>query len=372
LQVGFSTMSSTALVPLICYSHPNGQQSNLKNPNIFCGSEDHTLMVIFGVLLLVFGVCGFLSVCAWLAYRCPHYSNTGRYDLVQSSKFLLGRFRLDVWWYGVPLLVRGPLLALTVVIAPDTPALQVLFCQIILLSYMSLQLYHWPWKAPILNVVDFLSCFLITISVVVSGFYIPAVTGDLQSTFATLSTIVLGLLFAVVGLMVVLAVLALFYRAAIGSQKELAIMTAGKTPPPSAVSDDLYDALQRLNPSTKEDIHMQMEILGVYDLKCLITALTVLKSEVMPALESHRASIIGRTSSNSLRASRLTSAAFTANPNTSKRSVAAKSRATSRMTTQEEPEKQIETKTSESERSAPEITNEPKAEGNSKEETSWV
>lgn len=49
-------------------------------------------------------------------------------------------------------------------------------------------------------------------------------------------------------------------------------------------------------------------------------------------------------------ASRLTSAAFTANPNTSKRSVAAKSRATSRMTTQEEPEKQIETKTSESER----------------------
>mgnify|MGYP002803884561 CR=1 FL=1 len=372
LQVGFSTMSSTALVPLICYSHPNGQQSNLKNPNIFCGSEDHTLMVIFGVLLLVFGVCGFLSVCAWLAYRCPHYSNTGRYDLVQSSKFLLGRFRLDVWWYGVPLLVRGPLLALTVVIAPDTPALQVLFCQIILLSYMSLQLYHWPWKAPILNVVDFLSCFLITFLVVVTGFYIPAVTGDLESTFATLSTIVLGLLFAVVGLMVALAVLALFYRAAIGSQKELAIMTAGKTPPPSAVSDDLYDALQRLNPSTKEDIHMQMEILGVYDLKCLITALTVLKSEVMPALESHRASIIGRTSSNSLRASRLTSAAFTANPNTSKRSVAAKSRATSRKTTQEEPEKQIETKTSESERSAPEITNEPKAEDNSNQETSWV
>lgn len=30
-QVGFSTMSSTALVPLICYSHPNGQQSNLKH-----------------------------------------------------------------------------------------------------------------------------------------------------------------------------------------------------------------------------------------------------------------------------------------------------------------------------------------------------
>lgn len=359
LQVGFSTMSSTALVPLICYSHPNGQQSNLKHPNIFCGSEDHTLMVIFGVILLVFGVCGFLSVCAWLAYRSPHYSSTGRYDLVQSSKFLLGRFRLDVWWYGVPLLVRGPLLALTVVIAPDTPALQVLFCQIILLCYMSLQLYHWPWKAPILNVVDFLSCFLITILVVVSGFYIPAATGDLQETFAVLSTIVISLLFSVVGLMVVLAILALFYRAAIGSQKELAIMTAGKTPPPSAVSDELFEALQQLHPASKEDLSKQMEILAVYDLKCLITALTVLKSEVLPALD-----VGGAKRSGSLRSSRLTSAAFTAKQNKPKSSVAS----TSHRTTQGEQEKQTETTTSVEteghERSAPEITNEPKAEHN--------
>ena len=29
--------------------------------------------------------------------------------MVQSSRFLLGRFRLDVWWYGVPLLLRGSL-----------------------------------------------------------------------------------------------------------------------------------------------------------------------------------------------------------------------------------------------------------------------
>lgn len=33
--------------------------------------------------------------------------------------------------------------------------------------------------------------------------------------------------------MILASVLALFYRAAIGSQKELKIMTVGKTPPPS-------------------------------------------------------------------------------------------------------------------------------------------
>ena len=63
LQVGFSTMSSTALVPLVCYSHPSGQRSNFKNPNIICGSESHTVMVIFGSLLLVFGFLKALKRC---------------------------------------------------------------------------------------------------------------------------------------------------------------------------------------------------------------------------------------------------------------------------------------------------------------------
>ena len=40
---------------------------------------------------------------------------------------------------------------------------------------------------------------------------------------------------AEVGIMIVAAVLALFYRAAIGSQSELKIMTVGTTPPPKQV-----------------------------------------------------------------------------------------------------------------------------------------
>ena len=48
-------MSATSLVPLICYTHPNGQTSNLKNANILCGSEEHTPMLIGGCLLLAFG-----------------------------------------------------------------------------------------------------------------------------------------------------------------------------------------------------------------------------------------------------------------------------------------------------------------------------
>lgn len=55
------------------------------------------------------GVCGFLALCSWLAWKSPSFSTLGRYDLIQSSAFLLGRFRLDVWWWELPLLLRGDL-----------------------------------------------------------------------------------------------------------------------------------------------------------------------------------------------------------------------------------------------------------------------
>ena len=171
--------------------------------------------------------------------------------MVQSARFLLGRFRLDVWWYGVPLLLRGalsappcnsafpprsmvkwvggatdqgPLLALPVVFFPDTPALQVLCCQCILISYVSLQLLSWPWKAPILNIVDFTTCFLLAVLVMVTGFYVPAVTGDTLQTMQAFSVLILAAIFGVVALMMFLALMALFFRAAIGSQQDSATL----------------------------------------------------------------------------------------------------------------------------------------------------
>jgi len=281
MQVGFSTMSSIALVPMICYAHPNGQHSNLKHPIIFCGEPEHTGMLIVGSLLLAFGVCGFLALCSWLAWKSPTFSSMGRYDLVQSSKFLLGRFRLDVWWWGLPLLLRGPLLAMTVVLAPDTPALQVVGCQTILMVFMAAQVYNWPWKAPILNVVDFVVCFLLSLLVVITGFYVPAVTGEVLDTFQALSMAILVCLMGVVALMILCAVLALFYRAAIGSQNELAIMTVGSTPPPSKVSVDLFNVVKALQNATKETIDQKVAGLGVYDLQNLLVAITILNSEVV-------------------------------------------------------------------------------------------
>ena len=66
-------MSSTALVPMVCYRHPNGQRSNIKHPNILCGSEQHTIMLICGYLLLALGLLAGISSVeakATLELRC--------------------------------------------------------------------------------------------------------------------------------------------------------------------------------------------------------------------------------------------------------------------------------------------------------------
>eukprot|EP00438_Fugacium_kawagutii_P011961 Skav219332 [mRNA] locus=scaffold1957:489443:489775:- [translate_table: standard] len=47
------------------------------------------------------------------------------------------RFRLDSWWFGVPLLVRGPLINLPVVAATDYPPIQVVIIAMVLTTTMA-------------------------------------------------------------------------------------------------------------------------------------------------------------------------------------------------------------------------------------------
>ena len=53
----------------------------------------------------------------------------------------------DSWWFGVPLLARGPLIALPIVLATDYPAVQTVWVTFILLSFLACQALAWPWKA---------------------------------------------------------------------------------------------------------------------------------------------------------------------------------------------------------------------------------
>ena len=144
--MAFSTVSTIALAPLMCYTHPNGLQSILKYPNVMCGDSEHTSMLIAGVLLLIFGVFGFLTLCTYAATQVPHWSAREQHARVRAFRFLVFRFRLDSWWFGVPLLTRGPLISLPIVLATDYPPIQTIFVTSILAGFLAIQTLAWPWK----------------------------------------------------------------------------------------------------------------------------------------------------------------------------------------------------------------------------------
>lgn len=74
-----------------------------------------------------------------LTAQVPQWSSERNHKLVGACRFLIFRFRLDSWWFGVPLLLRGPLLSLPVVLATDYPPVQILMIAMLLTSFLVLR-----------------------------------------------------------------------------------------------------------------------------------------------------------------------------------------------------------------------------------------
>ena len=71
--------------------------------------------------------------------KVPRWSAKRQDHFVACARFLVFRFRLDSWWFGVPLLVQGPLINLPVVMATDFPPIQVVVIAMVLTTGMA------PW-----------------------------------------------------------------------------------------------------------------------------------------------------------------------------------------------------------------------------------
>ncbi|CAE7831424.1 unnamed protein product, partial [Symbiodinium sp. KB8] len=149
-QVSFTTMTNIGLVPFMCYRHPAGSESVLKYSDVFCNSAEHTLMQLLGIAVLALSGA-FLASCFFFAWKAPSWSGKA---IQGGVRFLIFRFRPNVWWFGLVLLTRGPLLSMPAVAAPNMPAVQFVCLLGILLLSLQLQVWYLPWKAPILNLVD--------------------------------------------------------------------------------------------------------------------------------------------------------------------------------------------------------------------------
>lgn len=283
-QVGFSTMSTVSLAPLTSYTHPNGLQSLLKYPNIICGGDNgHTAMMAAGLSLLVVGVFGFLSLCIYAAYMMPKWSAGDNRQLVQSFRFLVFRFRLDSWWYGVPLLVRGPLLSLPIVLATDYPPVQTIMINVILSIFLIVETLSWPWKVPLLNLMDMWMTLCLMLLVTGSALYVSVSdSGAMQNFASAFTTGVMGCIGAAMLVMFIVAVSALVHRAAMGGATEYAVFNLGKVSDARLVRERLQKISAELLRLDESWMNMKIGSMSAFDIRLITSCITLLAIDLVP------------------------------------------------------------------------------------------
>jgi len=285
LQVGFSTMSATSLAPMMCYKHPNGLRSILKYPGVLCGSAHHDLMLVIGWILLTVFVFGFLALCTFAVCMVPKWSSQRKDDRVAAMRFLVFRFRFDSWWFGVPLLVRGPLINLPVVLATDFPSVQVVCIAMILTTMMVLQMLSWPWKVPMLNFTDCIIGFCMVLLVTTSTLYLNAVDETMYGFAAFVTAAMLSGIFVAFGIMVFMTVAALFNRVAMGGKQELKFFSLGSVPSSEDLSKKVKALADELERMEFEGLQKKLGDLSVFDVNKVTTCITLLATEVAPPAE---------------------------------------------------------------------------------------
>lgn len=131
----FEALSNLSLMPWMCYKHPNGLHSNLQFANILCSSDEHIVMSLSGSVLILL-VLAFLSACAWALKKLPQWSSQDRTFPIIASQFLTDQFRVDSWWFGLLVLLRGPVLSLLITVFTNEPKSQIMLITMAMITYL--------------------------------------------------------------------------------------------------------------------------------------------------------------------------------------------------------------------------------------------
>lgn len=279
MQVAINMMSSLALQPFMCYHHPNGQESLVKYPGVLCGSEAHTVMKVAGYILLIVFVFGFLSIAAWAAKKIPTWGSNGQISRVHSFIFLIARFRMDRWWFGVPLLLRGPLLSLPVVWATDSPETQTSIAAFVVAIFLFLQIMAWPWKVPLLNVMDTWVTLWLLVLLLATPVYNTGVVAQtqLKEQFSVIfmAFIVLALFFVIAIIFIALCQYAITGN---GTSKwlDLTILRGNST---DVTGEMLHQMAEELLQFSSRDLAWQMGRLNPHDVTRIEACIAILTSE---------------------------------------------------------------------------------------------
>jgi len=282
----FIALTAIAAAAFQCYSHPNGKSSLVQYPSVLCGSDDQNSIVAMSVVLLVTFVVPFIGVQVWANY----YALRIRANLVQSKlhttrvRFLMYRFRPDVWWWGIVLTIRQLLLGFAQMLKPDDPHAQCVFIITVLTIYIMGACFFWPWKTDELNLLDSVSMGLILIFVAASSSFIPksSSSGDHGNFMvAVLSFVAIAAgFFTIYGAMLIRSKGKLNLLGAFGfDEQHLKTKEALVN-----MTRDLYKLCGSIQTASKQDLVEALLLMNSYDLRKVQGCIDVCKASTIASV----------------------------------------------------------------------------------------
>jgi len=176
--------------------------------------------------------------------------------------------------------MRAVLMSLAPVVATDDSRVQMLLIIATLSISMALQIYFWPWKVPLLNMLDaVISVCLMLVMMIVSSFIKNSVEDDLngssKAAFTTLLLVVVGGLYSSLVVLALMAVVALWTRGPLGSPHDS--FNLRPAPDTELLSILFHDTADKIAKLPAKNIEKVFSTLPIYDINLVERLITLVE-----------------------------------------------------------------------------------------------
>mmetsp|Transcript_34383 Transcript_34383/g.78352 ORF Transcript_34383/g.78352 Transcript_34383/m.78352 type:complete len:1613 (-) Transcript_34383:77-4915(-) len=175
-MVCYISIVTTVLGPLQCQEHPNGKWTARSYQSVSCwDSEEHTAMFAIGMAAMLLPL-GYLAKCIHITLRFPLEMRAANTGFLKAYSFLFFRFKAQLHWYVLILLVRSLLLGLMPVV--PNAILQITLIQLIVLVCVLITSHCCPWRVGTANVLDVSFQVMIVTFVALAAFFVEYTSDD--------------------------------------------------------------------------------------------------------------------------------------------------------------------------------------------------
>ena len=179
-------IASLSLSLFRCYEHPNGETSLVEAPSVLCGSDAWAQVIAFAIFAILVYCIFVFAVFVWVLWVAPRRFHETSFQ--QRWKFILLKFRSDIWWWGIVFLLKGIAVNLPFIFFVEGTA-QMYWVIMTLLVYSWGLAGFFPWRVLATNALEIVACGSLMMLAALS-LYFTTKTPALEDTVSRTSVVV--------------------------------------------------------------------------------------------------------------------------------------------------------------------------------------